>query len=85
MSAQLYRCGIKTPSGAAAFVDVLADSGDAASTAALAKYPGAFIATIEPAPALLQPHLKGKVNDGALTASQAKAAGDLDTLKLMAA
>lgn len=81
----LYRCSIKSATGRLVPTDVMASTGDEAALKALAEFPGGFVAAVEPAPAHLQPHLKGAVTDGAMTATQAKAAGDEDTLKLMAA
>ena len=85
MTAQLYRCGVKAANGRLVPVDVMASTGDEAGDKALAEFPGGFVASIEPAPADKQPHLKGKVNDGGFTASQAKALGEEALLKQMAA
>ncbi len=80
---QVYRCEFKR----GGFVDVLAETGDEASVKALTERPGEFVAAINPAPANVQPHLKGKINDGGATASELKALGEdgAALLKQMAA
>lgn len=47
---QTYRVQMQTAIGAAAFVDVDAETGDKAAELALAKFPGAKVLHIEPAP-----------------------------------
>ncbi len=83
MSEQLYRCLFKS----GGFVDVMAASGNEAADKAVAGSPGVFVASVNPAPAEAQPHLKGRVNDGGATASELKALGKdgEELLKQMAA